>query len=253
MKRIKTLSAMITLGFLVACGGGGSDDPNRPPVKVVDHTNPNPPKPAPSAQQDVDPEYMIYQNGRRIDDDNDERYRQTQLNVMNLDGRNLEIIPTGSIGSIVTTNEGSTGIKRTVGGADLQYARFGVISYTQEGKDYIFHQGVETAERDMPRVGTANYTGNAVGYRTADGFVETGTANFTANFVTKKMTKADINFKTLGQFSLKNARIDDDEFEGRNGSLKMEGNFYGQKAAELAGKFSDTSKGVVGVFGAKKQ
>lgn len=250
--KLLTLTALSVFA-LAACGGGGSDSPvqTTQPTKQPNNTKPT----THVADGKLDVEYEIYRNGREIDDDKaEDKYPQNRLNVMNLDGRNLVIIPDGLQSQGILRLEDST-IKRWVGGADLSYARYGVISYLKENKDYIFVQGIESQETkkwDMPNTNGVIYKGNAVAYRISDGALDKGTVEFTANFAAKnKNMNGSIKLEKFGTLTYNNIKIDGNDFEGGAGLRKIDGNFYGPQATEMAGEFED--KGIIGVFGAKKQ
>ena len=252
--KLLTLTALSVFA-LAACGGGGSDSPvqTTQPTKQPNNTKPS----TPVADGKLDVEYEIYRNGREIDDDKaEDKYPQNRLNVMNLDGRNLVIIPDGVQSKGILRLEDRT-MKRWVGGADLSYARYGVISYLKENKDYIFVQGIESQETkklDMPNTNGVIYKGNAVAYRISDGTLDKGTVEFTANFAAKsKNMNGSINLEKFGTLTYNNIKIDGNDFEGKSGARKIDGDFYGPKAAEMAGEFEAKDKGIIGVFGAKKQ
>ncbi|MBO7380944.1 MAG: hypothetical protein J6U05_04640, partial [Neisseriaceae bacterium] len=99
--------------------------------------------------------------------------------------RNIEILPPNVSGSIVETYEGSTGIRRTVGG-NLSYARYGIISYDKEKKDYVFFQGIPSVS--IPKSGTATYKGYAVAIRPSDREISKGTSSFRVDFTNKTLT-----------------------------------------------------------------
>ena len=233
---------------LTACGGGGGDDDG---VKVNQPTNGGD-----NATQELDIGYKIYSNGKRVDDEDDEHadeHPQNRLNVMNLDGRNLVIIPDNVKSQGVLRLEDST-TKRWVGGADLSYARYGVVSYIKENKDYLFFQGIQTKEKDMPTDNGVKYSGNAVAYRIADRALDKGTVEFTANFKDKKMS-GSIKLDNFGTLKYDTISIEENEFHGSQWdgktTNKIQGSFYGAKAAEMAGGFD--GQGIKGTFGAKKQ
>ena len=134
--------------------------------------------------------YKIYSNGIEVDDEEEDNagdlYPQNRLNVMNLDGRNLVIIPNKETGIV---NRNANGVSGLVGGGELSYARYGVLSFSDK-KDYIFVQGIEsqkTKKTDMPNTNGVKYSGNAVAYRLADRALDKGTVEFTANFKDKKI------------------------------------------------------------------
>ena len=243
--KLLTLTALSVFA-LAACGGGGSDSPvqTTQPTKQPNNTKPT----THVADGKLDVEYEIYRNGREIDDDKaEDKYPQNRLNVMNLDGRDLVIIPNKETGIV---NRNANGVKGLVGGGDLSYARYGVLSFNDK-KDYIFVQGIESQETkkwDMPNTNNVTYTGNAVAYRISNGELDKGTVKFK-----NPNMNGSINLEKFGTLTYNNIKIVGNDFEGGAGLRKIDGDFYGPKAAEMAGEFEAKDKGIIGVFGAKKQ
>ena len=124
----------------------------------------------------------------------------------------------------------------------------------KENKDYLFFQGIQTKEKDMPTDNGVKYSGNAVAYRIADRALDKGTVEFTANFKDKKMS-GSIKLDNFGTLKYDTISIEENEFHGSqwDGKIanKIQGSFYGAKAAEMAGGFD--GQGIKGTFGAKKQ
>ena len=257
--KLFALTALSVLALAACGGGGGSDSPvqTTQPTKQDNNVNPQPnPKPnpqPPAADGKLDVEYDIYHNGIEIEHDDaaEDHYQQNRLNVMNLDGRDFKIIPNKQTGIVSRNENGANGL---VGGGELSYARYGVLSFSDK-KDYIFVQGIEsqkTKKTDMPNTNGVKYSGNAVAYRISDGKKDQGTVTFTANFADKNPNmNGVIKLNTFGTFTYNNIEIDGNDFEGGSGARKIEGDFYGEKAKEMAGEFK--VNGIKGVFGAKKQ
>ena len=245
----KTFALVLSLLTLTACGGGGGSDR---PVTVNSPTDGGNPVVNPNQQLDYD--YYIFKDSLPLDYEEDKQasnYPQNRLNIMNLDGRNIEIVPPNVSGSVIETYEGSTGIRRTVGG-NLSYARYGVISYEKEKKDYSFYQGIPSSS--IPKSGTATYKGGAVAFRPSDRVVSKGTSSFEVDFKVKTV-KGEIDTEKFGKVTL-NGGIKEDW--GGFGGGTFQGAFYGDNAAEMAGEFTrhDTSNpknDIYGTFGAKKQ
>lgn len=252
-----------SLLVLTACGGGGSaDNPNNSPVVVNSPTKQQGTFDAQIFSNGVETfhEWGLSNSGNPLD-------LELGLNVLNLEGRQLEIIPTNISGSMIETTEGSTGIRRTVGG-NLSYARYGVISLNNEKKDYVFFQGIQSST--IPTTGTATYKGYAVAYRPADRLVSKGTSSFEVNFANKTLT-GEINTEKFGNFKFTDGEIHHKANNFKNGDFSFknlnatnaifgDGGFYGENAAEMAGSFvvrtqnSAISKNdIYGTFGAKKQ
>lgn len=253
MKNTFALMATLSALTLTACGGGGGSDS---PVSVNPQTN---------GGNNVVPlsyDYAIFENGERVDENNSEpTYPQNRLNIMNLDGRNLEILPTGVTGSIVSLEDKSKGIRKTVGG-NLSYARYGIISYDKEKKDYVFYQSIASETSIIPKTGTATYKGYAVAIRPSDREISKGTSSFNVDFDKKTLT-GEIKTEKFGNFVFNQGEI----HKYNNFSLKGDknllgtGEFAGKNAEEITGYFSQkedrsynpSKNDIYGTFGAKKQ
>ena len=256
MKNTFALIAIFSALTLTACGGGGGSDS---PVSVNQPTNGG--NPVVNPNQPLNYDYAIFENGKRVDgpswaDNAEPTYPQNRLNIMNLDGRNLEILPTGVTGSIVSLEDKSKGIRKTVGG-NLSYARYGIISYDKEKKDYVFFQGIPSVS--IPKSGTATYKGYAVAIRPSDREISKGTSSFSVDFANKTLT-GEIKTEKFGDFVFNQGTIDkDDSFYIKDDkNLIGYGEFAGTNAAEMAGEFSqrdasNPKNDIYGTFGAKKQ
>lgn len=126
--------------------------------------------------------------------------------------------------------------------------RFGAIKLSNDNKYHTFHQGVATAESDMPTSGSARYTGRAVVVEPDHSARSLTSAQFNADFSNKKLSGQ------LGTGLKMEANIHGNQFNSATGAtVETQGGFYGSKAAELSGEFKDNASGKTGAFGAKKQ
>lgn len=126
--------------------------------------------------------------------------------------------------------------------------RFGAIKLSNDNKYHTFHQGVATAESDMPTSGSARYSGRAVVVESDHSARSLTSAQFDADFSNKKLSGQ------LGTGLKMEANIRGNQFNSATGAtVETQGGFYGSKASELSGQFKDNASGKTGAFGAKKQ
>lgn len=205
-------------------------------------------------------DYLVYENGKVVRSttagfpDAETGYPQNDFRLMNLDGRQFQIIPTGNTDkTVIETDDKAKGIRSFIG-ANLSYARYGVVLYDKEKTDYVFYQGYATDEKQMPQTGTAKYTGYAIAYRASDRAVSKGSSSFDVDFGAKTV-KGTVALDKFGSHSLtakiNGHRIDYvDNNSGING-----GYFYGKNAQEMAGDFTVSHQGeyIDGNFGATRK
>ncbi len=157
--------------------------------------------------------------------------------------------------------------------ADLKGMLIG--EYRHPGKDEHFLFTVGTLTRNMPVAGTANYKGKSFGYIADDGKYRklAEGALFNVDFGNKKITGKvayyDIKADIIGNVFRGDNLLDENIKDGKKpyqyiGKVHIEGGFYGQDAAKMAGSFASTGvytekdKNPVkeesfGVFGAEKK
>lgn len=144
------------------------------------------------------------------------------------------------------------------GGVGLDYATFG---YWAESDDPglidgdapaddggAFFAGNLTPESQMPTLGTAVYTGRAVGHESSSGGPAAGlivgnaafTADFSNNLMTGTLAMRDAEGFPIVTVSIPDAVIDSNGFGGRAVSNRahngtVDGGFFGPSASEVAG------------------
>lgn len=129
----------------------------------------------------------------------------------------------------------------------LSYTRFGNYTYRNSNTldTYAIAYGQETPMGRVPTTGTAVYVGTGIVGSSAG----TTTAEFDVNYGQKQIS-GKVGSNQLSGVITGNA------FTGERNGLRMQGNFFGPNAAELGGTFhgvSDSTKQIIGSFGAKKQ
>lgn len=255
------LASLLALA-LTACGGGGGDDG----VQVNQATKPNQ-----STTVELRGEINI-QAGGALKFTNPKNDSMQTLNILDAHGENLIIVPDNNDGKIydgIEAYDSNTKVRRLVG-ANLSYARWGIISFTGKNKEdirtYRFFNGIPTVKSDLPK-GTAQYKGYAVASihvpKADTAYItetDTGTSLLNVDF-SKKEVDLEITLKKNGKLTFDKATFTDmdgktyyDNYRNNSGNNAFAGAFYGSQAAETAGLFGITkdNKHIEGAFGAKK-
>lgn len=264
--KISQLSILVLTVFAVAaCSSSGSSSTTKPSTGT--------PTTKPSNNQNNKPgnnqgaggaDAVVSGNILKIDQNNNKdslvvnkQHSSTAVNTLEVDGQKIEIMPPGVGGAVLHMQDHT--YKRDVGGTNLSYSRFGMITLREKGIDYLFAQGAET--KNMPTTGTAKYQGHAFyGNRELDKDVSKESYNmmpanssFDVDFGKKTVTGTISNAeKEFADISL-SAKIDGNRFEGVKDNYTTKGGFYGPDAAEMAGTFVSKDYKSAGAFGAKKQ
>lgn len=271
---------------LTACGGGGSSGgstakPSTPVVKPT--TNPTNPNQAtnnntgnnkPTTNNNTTPNNSNLNTGNNkpntstqaqskisgktvfVDGNNEIFYKDIEsddINTLTVDGRSFNIGSSGiSSGGFTTTNTG----KRwsVVSGTHMKYAKYGFYNDNSgEELDYYFYQGVKTPVANIPTTGTAHYTGRSIyTCETCGNQMTQGTSKFSVDFDKKNVT-GSISNGIASNLSL-SATISGNTFSGKNeAGTQTHGAFFGDKAQELSGYYTNEGRDFAGVFGATKQ
>lgn len=274
MKNTFALIAILSALTLTACGGGGgsSDKPNQSPVSVNQPIDPN----KPSAKELEGGIFWDNKSAIKNLDPNNKTWKI--INIYDEIGYDLVILPDNAGNSIYDKTmayDKDMQVRRLVG-ANLSYARWGIISFSWKNGDFFnvhFYKGEPTDKKEVPTTGTAVYQGYAIAsvhdsnqqYNDKMDFykiVETDTGTSTVNVdFAKKTVDVSITLNKAGKLSFDVAKITDDgkatySNMANDNSFSIAGVFYGPKAVETAGSFfSNDKKGKVyiGNFGAKKQ
>lgn len=224
------------------------------------------------------------------------------LNLFQVDGRSIQLIPDDKKGEKVYRNNVPDAKAPYLGsgndpyrkhgswswiGNDLQHAKYGEL-YDQYEKDYIFAQGEDTPEKQMPTERKeVNYKGQGTHLFTKRELIDVNGSKVPA-VVDAAFLEAEVDVKVnfgektmIGEVRPKDvpariqndvrttvlkATIKDNRFEGteNKNDTKVRGAFYGPNAEEMAGtyirvspkeheKWTDENYDTHGVFGVKKQ
>ena len=262
--KISQLSILVLTVFAVAaCSSSGSSSTTKPSTGT--------PTTKPSNNQNNKPgnnqgaggaDAVVSGNILKIDQNNkkdslvvNKPHSSTAVNTLEVDGQKFDIMLL--TGPFLHMQDHT--YKRDVGGTNLSYSRFGMITLREKGIDYLFAQGTET--KNMPTTGIAKYQGRAVyGNRELDKDAGKESYNmmpanssFDVDFGKKTVTGTISNAeKKFADISL-SAKIDGNRFEGVKDNYTTKGGFYGPDAAEMAGTFVSKDYKSGGAFGATKQ
>lgn len=172
----------------------------------------------------------------------------SQPNKLVVDGVDLSLLPgdwSGFGGNTVIRTEvltSSTGVL----GNNLSNAKYGFVQKDSS----VFFIGKPTEE--MPKTGTAEYTGRAVLYAPSKKMYDNSwTSRFSVDFGEKSLVGTLISGTGTTGVQL-SADIDGNKFKGSQDGNYTEGAFFGANAAELSGVFSSERNNFIGVYGAKK-
>lgn len=249
-----TLAILLTSSLLAACGGsGGSDnaqtsDPQNPSTPLPEQPN----TPTPSSAY-MGKTYIVPVNSSAPT----QTYNTTSNSIATLTANGQELavqlpgIISGGFTQLTgnTTYNGKSYSRFIVSGTRYVNSKFGYI--TEGQKDYIFSHGAPTA--NMPASGRVEYDGDALIGKA--GSVSVADADFVADFGQKTLT-GSITRDSQSTFAFNpiaiNATISGNTFAANNGAITSSGYFYGNNAAEIGGVFSDSSQGIAGSFGARK-
>lgn len=182
------------------------------------------------------------------------------INKLVVEGKAIDIIPQNLTGGETITTS-SSNMSRIVSGVNYRHTRWGYVADPALKDHYLVAQG-NHATAIMPS-GTAQYKGSAAHLYNSvaeNGGVDTislGRVDITVDFDNKKLTgkiEADPNYKFGADKEVRLAAdIKGNKFEGSLNGTDTEGGFYGEKASELTGYYSNKEKRYIGTFGAKKQ
>ncbi|MGF6148003.1 Transferrin binding protein-like solute binding protein [Kingella potus] len=182
--------------------------------------------------------------------------------VITVNGHKITVARPGvTTGSFLSTNKDGMYTIANGDGSNLSYVRFGSqTDFNTVSDHYVFALGSLTptsGSNAVPASGKATYSGLAAfGYDNLT--FGTGASEFTVDFG-KKTINGSVS-SGGGTFTVPlSGTISGNSFSGVKNNVSMKGNFYGPKAAELAGVYKGEATlnnpltPVMGSFGAKKQ
>ena len=172
-------------------------------------------------------------------------------NKVVVNGTTLDFIPAGF--SVGTIDLRASNMTRIGSGNSLAYTRFGLISDSQAGNvSQLFAQGQATT--NMPKSGSARYTGKAVHVINGSPQDTDGYATFNVNYgdktITGIVTAASYNTHLAG--TINGNGFAGTKSQGNGMDVTMSGHFYGSDAKELGGVYHNGDHSIQGAFGASK-
>lgn len=164
----------------------------------------------------------------------------SDLNVVIVDGKRYELgqnIHTDNLTLLTSKNY-------------FNHVKVGLIDTITPDQQIGFYQGNQTALANMPTTGKITYAGIAqYGCDVCDDF--NATAKIDVDFANKTLVGVLADSNGQNRHSIK-ANIYGNTFSGNYDNYVTQGAFFGNNAEELAGIFTNDSKGVAGAFGAKR-
>lgn len=226
MKKVSLLTSILATVLLTACGGGSDGDladtahsnnastPSKGTDKISSKVNKNGAAVSISQNTQLSP----------IDDKNTVEIDGKKYKIDDFDGYSLD--------------------------DGLQYAIHGYL-YTKNVGDYLVAQGKVTAEDKVPQTGEISYVGESRYVAKDFDGVRKGGSEFIVDFTKKTIVG---NVRGNGYTVPLSGAIKGNAFEGESDKkVKMQGNFFGPKAEELAGVYVDASKEFGGTFGGSQK
>ena len=265
--------AMISAFALSACGGGDDSPKVNQSTKPSNQQGQNQQGQNNQGQQTSDTPYTMEQQVSEwkinlVGDTATFTDKQTRAGD---DGANFDYITVnGKEMKLSQYKNGSTPrVGRIDGTNGTAYARYGLIVSESAMGVVAFFQGQPTEINDMPTTNGVKYVGQAFAFNptqatnVSTGGEVNGTSTFTVNFADKTMSGDLTNWKGATQVvnpgnihieaKIKGNSFSTKDATGTTANVKAEGKFYGPKAQNLAGAFSNSKTGVQGTFGANKQ
>ncbi|SUO94004.1 Slam-dependent surface lipoprotein [Suttonella ornithocola] len=249
MKYSQLTLLISTALFLTACGGGGSSDlsatsnvsnNNHSNTSETNFNNNNSSGHKPANLATNHAIKLSIQDAQVTQLENVDN-QSVDLNQLIVDGQTIPLTYPGiSAVSFISIN-GSN-----VSGNHMSYARYGTVN--SANGPYIFSQGQVTPAKEIPQTGIATYKGLSV-YVSKEREASTGSSEFNVDFGQKTLT-GNIHIKDITDIAL-NANIQGNTFKGKTvEGVETQGSFYGPKAAELSGVYSNANQKISGAYGA---
>ena len=188
------------------------------------------------------------------------------INVLNINGKRIDIAPEGvNLGYTYLNKDGeirlSTGA--FVNGVVFQDSMQNGIY--QDGKTYVYIQGELTPTDNIPKSGTARYTGLS-SYHVNNNTLYEGSmsgnpprfgivgVDMIANFDDKKVKGRLLHTSDPNNVVAElEGKITGNQFSGTKDNTQLRGAFFGEKANEMGGIYVNEEKGFSGAFSAKSK
>ena len=191
------------------------------------------------------------------------------INVLNINGKRIDIAPEGvNLGYTYFNKDGeirlSTGA--FVNGVVFQDSmQNGIYQSKKDGKTYVYIQGELTPTDNIPKSGTARYTGLS-SYHVNNNTLYEGSmsgnpprfgivgVDMIANFDDKKVKGRLLHTSDPNNVVAElEGKITGNQFSGTKDNTQLRGAFFGEKANEMGGSYVNEEKGFSGAFSAKSK
>lgn len=182
--------------------------------------------------------------------------RKSYFRMIEIDGKEIDIFPTNESKFIDIDNE-----QRHHYAKQYENTLVGVINNRTQGNEfYVFTQAINPT-KDMPTMGIVQYSGTAIhgydknGKNNYENMFIDGKAHFIADFNTKTIKGTISAFDNQFDSIALEGQITQNYFMGEKNGITLKGGFFGEKAAEISGRYFTHSSpnAVSGVFAAEKE
>lgn len=191
------------------------------------------------------------------------------INVLNINGKRIDIAPEGvNLGYTYLNKDGETRLSTGafVNGVVFQDSmQNGIYQSKKDGKTYVYIQGELTPTDNIPKSGTARYTGLS-SYHVNNNTLYEGSmsgnpprfgivgVDMIANFDDKKVKGRLLHTSDPNNVVAElEGKITGNQFSGTKDNTQLRGAFFGEKANEMGGIYVNEEKGFSGAFSAKSK
>ena len=191
------------------------------------------------------------------------------INVLNINGKRIDIAPEGvNLGYTYLNKDGEIRLSTGAfvnGVVFLDSMQNGIYQSKKDGKTYVYIQGELTPTDNIPKSGTARYTGLS-SYHVNNNTLYEGSmsgnpprfgivgVDMIANFDDKKVKGRLLHTSDPNNVVAElEGKITGNQFSGTKDNTQLRGAFFGEKANEMGGIYVNEEKGFSGAFSAKSK
>ena len=214
-------------------------------------------------------EFRSHYNTDRIENPKVHQLSTDNIYVLNIDGKRIDIAPEGVNPAYTYVDKDgeihlSTGA--FVNGVVFQDSmQNGIYQSKKDGKTYVYIQGELTPTDNIPKSGTARYSGLS-SYHVNNNTLYEGSmsgnpprfgivgVDMIANFDDKKVEGRLLHTSDPNNVVAElEGKITGNQFSGTKDNTQLRGAFFGEKANEMGGIYVNEEKGFSGAFSAKNK
>ena len=214
-------------------------------------------------------EFRSHYNTDRIENPKVHQLSTDNIYVLNIDGKRIDIAPEGVNPAYTYVDKDgeihlSTGAFAN-GVVFLDSMQNGIYQSQKDGKTYVYIQGELTPTDNIPKSGTARYTGLS-SYHVNNNTLYEGSmsgnpprfgivgVDMIANFDDKKVKGRLLHTSDPNNVVAElEGKITGNQFSGTKDNTQLRGAFFGEKANEMGGIYVNEEKGFSGAFSAKSK